>query len=124
MTESDSTLLRQYVTEGSEAAFAELVRRHIDLVHSAALRQVGGDLHRAQDVTQAVFCELVRKAPRLIHRLLQLMTTAKLGTGIAALAPLQRHSRINRLNLDCHCRVEPALLPLATTPGCDADFDR
>lgn len=76
----DSTLLRQYVTEGSEAAFAELVRRHIDLVHSVALRQVNGDSHRAEDVTQGVFCELARKAPQLLrHRALSgwLYTTAR-----------------------------------------------
>ncbi len=37
---SDIQLLRSYATDGSEAAFAELVRRHADLVYSAALRQV------------------------------------------------------------------------------------
>ncbi|MFO1497916.1 MAG: sigma-70 family RNA polymerase sigma factor [Verrucomicrobiota bacterium] len=76
----DATLVRQYVTEGSESAFAELVSRHVSLVHSVALRCVGGDAHRAQDVTQAVFCELARKAPHLIsHRALSgwLYTTAR-----------------------------------------------
>lgn len=41
MNASDSDLLDEFVREGSEAAFAELVRRHVDLVHSAALRQTG-----------------------------------------------------------------------------------
>jgi DNA-directed RNA polymerase specialized sigma24 family protein len=31
------------------------MRRHLDLVYSAALRQTAGDPHRAQDVTQKVF---------------------------------------------------------------------
>lgn len=58
----DAQLLRQYTEERSEAAFGELVRRHIDLVFSAALRVVGGDSHLAQDVTQIVFTDLARKA--------------------------------------------------------------
>jgi hypothetical protein len=39
-SQSDQQLLRDYAGERSEAAFAELVRRHIDLVYSAALRMV------------------------------------------------------------------------------------
>lgn len=62
----DATLLEQFARRGSEAAFAELVGRHLDLVHAAALRQVAGDAGKAQDVTQAVFCELARKAPALL----------------------------------------------------------
>ncbi len=58
-------LLRRYAEERAEDAFAELVRRHIDLVHSAALRQVGGNAANATDVTQTVFVELARNAVRL-----------------------------------------------------------
>jgi len=61
----DAQLLRQYVEARSEADFAELVRRHVDLVFSAALRQVGGDPHRAEEVTQMVFISLARKASSL-----------------------------------------------------------
>ena len=65
MTTENSELLRRYVVDRSESAFASLVERHIDLVYSAALRQVSGDVPAAQDVTQAVFCDLARQARRL-----------------------------------------------------------
>lgn len=61
----DTELLRQYARDRSEAAFAELVRRRLDLVFSVALRQVGGDIHLAEDVTQKVFADLARKAATL-----------------------------------------------------------
>jgi RNA polymerase sigma factor (sigma-70 family) len=61
----DAELLRRYAEESSEEAFAELVRRHLGLVYHAALRQCGGDAHRAEDVAQSVFASLARKARRL-----------------------------------------------------------
>lgn len=61
----DATLLRRYASEKSGEAFAELVRRHLPLVYSAAARRLGGDTHRAEDVAQLVFCALARHAPRL-----------------------------------------------------------
>ena len=64
MTE-DTELLSRYADTRSEQAFAELVRRHVNLVHSVALRQVNGDSHLAQDVVQLVFSDLAKKAPVL-----------------------------------------------------------
>ncbi|MEO7414649.1 MAG: sigma-70 family RNA polymerase sigma factor [Opitutaceae bacterium] len=67
MTE-DAELLRRYAQDYSQAAFAELVQRRIDLVYAVALRQVGGDTHLAEDVTQLVFADLARKANELSSR--------------------------------------------------------
>lgn len=64
----DPTLLRAYRDDGSEDAFRELVRRHLPVVHGAALRQVNGDAHLAQDVAQRVFIALARKAGRLMRQ--------------------------------------------------------
>jgi RNA polymerase sigma factor (sigma-70 family) len=64
MTDSQK-LLADYVQDGSEAAFRELVTRYVDFIYSAALRLVGGDAHRAQDVTQMVFVDLSRQAKTL-----------------------------------------------------------
>jgi RNA polymerase sigma factor (sigma-70 family) len=65
MTQNDSELLRTYVHEGSEAAFTELVNRHVGLVYSAALRQVNGASQLAEDITQNVFASLAKKASGL-----------------------------------------------------------
>jgi uncharacterized protein (TIGR03435 family) len=61
---NDMDLLRDYARQNSEAAFAELVQRHIALVYSAALRHVG-TAPQAEEITQAVFIILARKAADL-----------------------------------------------------------
>src|SRR5436190_22585614 len=61
---NDLELLQRYVDDRSEAAFAELVRRNVDLVYCTALRHVGAS-HRAQNVVQSVFIDLARKASSL-----------------------------------------------------------
>jgi RNA polymerase sigma factor (sigma-70 family) len=60
----DSALLRHFADTGAEEAFAALVRRNLDLVYATALRIVG-DTSAAQDVAQAVFVALARKATAL-----------------------------------------------------------
>lgn len=64
----DAALLRRYADTRDEGAFAELVRRHLPLVYGAALRQLGGATHRAEEVAQSVFTDLARKAASLSHR--------------------------------------------------------
>lgn len=63
----DATLLRRYLEDRSQAAFTELVQRHLSLVYHAARRQTGNP-QMAEDVVQTVFADLVRKAPSLLNR--------------------------------------------------------
>jgi len=65
--QTDSQLLRAYAEHRSEPAFAELVRRHVDFVYSAALRMVC-DSHLAEDVTQGVFVALAKNFAQLADR--------------------------------------------------------
>lgn len=61
----DAELLKAYAATRSEVAFGELVRRHLGLVYSVALRQTQGDVHLAKDVTQQVFIACAAKAAAL-----------------------------------------------------------
>jgi RNA polymerase sigma factor (sigma-70 family) len=70
MTESpaattDSDLLRRYVRQRDENAFAQLVGRHQAMVVGVAGRRMG-DLDLAHDAAQRVFVLLARKASQLL----------------------------------------------------------
>ncbi len=61
---NDMDLVREYAARNSEPAFETLVQRHVSLVYSVALRQAGNPV-QAEEITQAVFLILARKAARL-----------------------------------------------------------
>src|SRR5581483_984561 len=60
----DWQLIQKFAVENSERAFHDLVNRHLNLVHSVAFRQLR-DAQIAEEVTQAVFILLARKAGTL-----------------------------------------------------------
>jgi RNA polymerase sigma factor (sigma-70 family) len=91
MTE-DRELLRCYAHDHSNAAFAELVERHIEMIYNTALRRLNGDAHLAEDAVQLVFVDLARKAGAL-HRHPALLGWLHTSTRYAAAVLARRESR-------------------------------
>ena len=87
----DYDLLRSYVERRDDAAFAELVERHVNMVYAAAVRQVGRN-GMADDVVQAVFILLERKAPGMDRGLVMAAWLHK-ATRFAALNAMKNERR-------------------------------
>lgn len=113
----DVALLRRYADEKSEAAFAEFVRRHLDLVYSAALRRLNGDAHAARDVAQQVFTALARDPQRLARHtvLTAWLYTATRNAAIDLIRSEQRRATREQEATAMHTLF-------ATSP--DADWDK
>ena len=91
---NDMELLIEYATNGSEAAFETLVQRHVNLVYSAAFRQVH-DPMLSGEVTQTVFIILARKAATLPRGTILagwLYRTAQFAASRALRAELRRRN--------------------------------
>jgi RNA polymerase sigma factor (sigma-70 family) len=107
----DGELLRRYTETNSESAFTELVERHVALVYSAALRQVNGDAHLAQDVAQTVFADLARKAASLAGRPVLtgwLYTSAHFAAAKAVRTEQRRQTREKEAQLMNQLLCDPA----------------
>ena len=91
----DIALLREFVARGSEAAFAELVTRHVNKVYPVALRHTRNP-HSAEEITQAVFVILARKAGTLGNNVILsgwLYQTARLTAGTLIRGEIRRARR-------------------------------
>ncbi len=66
MSDTDADLLERFVNEGDRDALDRLARRYIDFVYATACRELPADT--ADDVTQAVFLILARKAASVPRR--------------------------------------------------------
>lgn len=113
---TDGELLRRYARERSEIAFEELVRRRIGLVYSAALRQVNNDAYLAEDVTQAVFIDLARKAAKLGRHT---SLTVWLYTSTRFVAANTRRAEQRRAARDAEAHAMNAIHP---TPESEPDW--
>jgi RNA polymerase sigma factor (sigma-70 family) len=114
----DSTLLRQFAEDRSEEAFTEVVRRHLNLVYSAALRKTAGDAHLAQDVSQRVFVLLARNASALSrHPVLAgwLYTTTHYTAAKIVRTERRRQNREQEAQ---------AMQDLCSSPAPEADWNR
>ena len=60
----DLDLLGKFARENSQDAFGEIVWRHLDLVYSAALRQVRSP-QLVEEVAQSVFTDLAHNAGKI-----------------------------------------------------------
>ncbi len=103
---NDMDLVREFARDNSEAAFTELVRRHLNLVYSVARRCTGND-GDAHDVTQAVFIILARKAAGLREK--NLLTGWLYETTRFAAA------RLLRTNARRHAREQEAYMQSTLT---------
>ncbi|HWA11150.1 MAG TPA: sigma-70 family RNA polymerase sigma factor [Opitutaceae bacterium] len=116
----DAELLRDYAEDHSEEAFAELVRRHLGLVYSGALRRVGHDAHFAEDVAQKVFRDLARKAASLAGHM-SIAGWLYVSTQAAA-AELVRNERRRKARETEAVTMEKILSSSPTEP--EADWSR
>src|ERR1700679_1725684 len=101
MMNDDMALLREFADGQSGRAFETLVARHISLVHSAALRQ-GRDPHLAEEITQAVFIILARKAKSLGDKIILsgwLYRTAQYASADALKIQRRRHHREQKAHM-------------------------
>src|ERR1043165_9496404 len=118
----DIGLLRAYVEHGSEEAFARLVSRNVNKVYSVALRQTGNP-HSAEEITQAVFAIVARRARTLLgHECFSgwLYQTARLTTVTFIRSEIRRSLREQEAHMQAALNkpetdVWPQIMPLLET---------
>jgi RNA polymerase sigma factor (sigma-70 family) len=93
------------------------MRRHVDLVHAAALRRTRGDVRQAQEVTQQVFIDLAKKSAALARHP-ALTAWLHRATRFAATNLLREAHR--RSTRETAAATDPALAPEPTAAATSA----
>jgi RNA polymerase sigma factor (sigma-70 family) len=109
---TDIELLNQH-RNGSDSAFADIIRRHLTWVYGLARRRLG-DAHLAEDVAQAVFVLLHRKSPQFVaDRAMTswLYKTACYASDSAARAQRRHHNREIKVAMEHPEATQPAETP-------------
>ena len=117
MMTDDMALVREYARGNSEEAFATLVSRHVGLVYSVALRQVG-DPHLAEEITQVTFIILARKAASLSSKIISpgwLCRTARYASAHALTIRRMRPTLKPFLPSGCALNVKRFILTYSIT---------
>ena len=126
----DIGLLRQYAG-GDESAFTVLFERHVHLVYSTALRQVRIPSH-AEEITQAVFILLARKAKSLSPKIVLsgwLYQAARLTTASLIKREIRRQRREQEVYMQTFTEPDTSLWEqmsplLDDVMGCLGEQDR
>src|SRR4051812_17643052 len=114
---NDWELIQNYCRNGSESAFEALVKRHVDYVYCAALRQVR-DPSLAEDVSQAVFMLLAQKAKTFRPETILVSWLFRATRNLAARALRSEYRRQRR-------ELEAAKMnPTTITPDTEHQWER
>jgi RNA polymerase sigma factor (sigma-70 family) len=123
----DIGLLRDYGWRHSEDAFAAIVRRYVNLVYSVAFRSVANS-DAAEEITQAVFIILARKARSLSRGTVLsgwLYRTARLTAGRFLRTEIRRQNREREAYMQSLANEsEPQTTWPQIAPLLDAAMDR
>src|SRR3984885_13913197 len=106
----DISVLKQFAG-GDESAVPALFERHVHLVYSTALRQVRNPSH-AEEITQAVFILLARKAKSLSPKTILsgwLYQAARLTTANLIKREIRRQRREQEVYMQTATEPETAL---------------
>ena len=110
----DHQLLAAFARTESEPAFAALVKRYVNLVYSTA-RRFTGNPHQAEEITQAVFIILARKAGKLSPRVVLsgwLYQAARLTSANLVKGKIRRQRREQEAYMQLGLELVPTNMPL------------
>ncbi|CAN5329636.1 hypothetical protein BH09PLA1_BH09PLA1_13490 [soil metagenome] len=108
----DESDLREFLATASRDSFNRIARRHLNFVYGIARREGGIDAHQAEDITQAVFIILARRASAVRAATLAgwfFTTTRHVAANPRRIAARWRHHEQRAAQLETRRRTEAAM---------------